>query len=57
MEGRNDREGLGVNRYDTTGQLVHSHHRYDEYGPDGTLTRTSLHRLQAMDRAHLRKKH
>jgi hypothetical protein len=32
--------------YDTTKQLVHSHHRYDEYGPDGTLARTFLHRLQ-----------
>jgi SAM-dependent methyltransferase len=35
-----------ANQYDTVRQLVHSHHRYEEYGPDGTLTRTSLHRLQ-----------
>jgi SAM-dependent methyltransferase len=34
------------NRYDTVKQLVNSQHRYEEYGPDGTLTRTSLHRLQ-----------
>ena len=34
------------NRYDTVRQLVNSLHRYEEYGPDGTLTRTSLHRLQ-----------
>lgn len=34
------------NRYDTVRQLVDSQHRYEEYGPDGTLTRTSLHRLQ-----------
>ena len=35
-----------ANRYDTVRQLVDSHHRYEEYGPDGTLIRTSLHRLQ-----------
>jgi SAM-dependent methyltransferase len=34
------------NRYDTVKQLVNSQHRYEEYLPDGTLTRTSLHRLQ-----------
>jgi SAM-dependent methyltransferase len=34
-----------ANRYDTTRQLVHSQHRYDEYGPDGTLERSSLHDL------------
>jgi SAM-dependent methyltransferase len=34
------------NRYDTVRQLVDSQHRYEEYGPDGTLIRTSLHRLQ-----------
>ena len=34
------------NRYDTVRQIVDSQHRYEEYGPDGTLTRTSLHRLQ-----------
>jgi SAM-dependent methyltransferase len=33
------------NRYDTVRQLVDSQHRYEEYAPDGTLTRTSLHRL------------
>jgi SAM-dependent methyltransferase len=27
-------------------QIVDSQHRYEEYGPDGILTRTSLHRLQ-----------
>jgi hypothetical protein len=27
-------------------RLVDSQHRYEEYGPDGILTRTSLHRLQ-----------
>jgi SAM-dependent methyltransferase len=35
-----------ANRYDTTTQLVHSHHRYDEYAPDGTLTGSFLQRLQ-----------
>jgi SAM-dependent methyltransferase len=35
-----------ANRYDTVRQLVDSQHRYEEYGPDGTLIRTSLHRLQ-----------
>jgi SAM-dependent methyltransferase len=34
------------NRYDTVRQIVDSQHRYEEYGPDGILTRTSLHRLQ-----------
>jgi len=34
------------NRYDTVRQLVDSQHRYEEYGPDGILTRTSLHRLR-----------
>ena len=34
------------NRYDTVRQIVHSQHRYEEYAPDGILTRTSLHRLQ-----------
>lgn len=34
------------NRYDTVRQVVDSQHRYEEYGPDGTLIRTSLHRLQ-----------
>jgi hypothetical protein len=35
-----------ANRYDTVRRLVDSLHRYEEYDPDGTLTRTSLHRLQ-----------
>jgi SAM-dependent methyltransferase len=35
-----------ANRYDTVRQRVESHHRYEEYGPDATLTRTSLQRLQ-----------
>jgi SAM-dependent methyltransferase len=34
------------NRYDTVRQIVDSQHRYEEYGPDSTLIRTSLHRLQ-----------
>jgi SAM-dependent methyltransferase len=35
-----------ANQYDTVRQLVHSLHRYEEFAPDGTLVRTSLHRLQ-----------
>ncbi len=34
------------NRYDTVRQMVDSQHRYEEYGPDGILTWTSLHRLR-----------
>jgi SAM-dependent methyltransferase len=34
------------NRYDTVRQLVDSQHRFEEYEPDGTLARTSLHRLR-----------
>lgn len=34
-----------ANRYDTVKQHVHSEHRFEEFGPNGTLTRTSLHRL------------
>jgi SAM-dependent methyltransferase len=34
------------NRYHTVRQFVDSQHRYEEYGPDGTLTRTSLHRFR-----------
>jgi SAM-dependent methyltransferase len=34
-----------ANRYDTVRQLVHSLHRYDEYGSDGVLVKTSMHRL------------
>ena len=41
---------LGVqseaNRYDTVAQVVHSLHRYDVFGSDGTLERTSMLRLQ-----------
>jgi SAM-dependent methyltransferase len=33
-------------RYDTVHQRLHSLHRYEEYAADGTLTRTSLHRLE-----------
>jgi SAM-dependent methyltransferase len=33
-------------RYDTVRQLVDSEHVYDEYGPDGVRSRTSLHRLR-----------
>jgi SAM-dependent methyltransferase len=32
--------------YDTVRQIVHSLHRFEEYGADGTLVRTSLHRLE-----------
>jgi SAM-dependent methyltransferase len=35
-----------ANRYDTVRQRVHSLHRYEEYGADGTLSRTFLHRLE-----------
>jgi SAM-dependent methyltransferase len=34
-----------ANRYDTVRQRVESQLRYEEYGPDGTLRRTFLHRL------------
>ena len=34
-----------ANRYDTVRQIVHSLHRYEEYAGDGTLERTSIHRL------------
>jgi SAM-dependent methyltransferase len=33
-------------RYDTPRQRVHALHRYEEYGPDGTLARTVIHRLE-----------
>jgi SAM-dependent methyltransferase len=33
-------------RYDTVRQVVYSQHRYEEYGDDGTLTRTFLHSLE-----------
>ena len=32
-------------RYDTVRQQLQSEHRFEEFGPDGTLQRTSLHRL------------
>lgn len=35
-----------ANRYDTVKQLVDSQHKYEEYGSDGILTRTTLHQLQ-----------
>ena len=35
-----------ANRYDTVRQIVDSQHRYEEYGPDGILARTSLHRFR-----------
>jgi SAM-dependent methyltransferase len=35
-----------ANQYDTVRQRVHSQHRYEEYGADGTLLRTVLHRLE-----------
>lgn len=34
------------NRYDTVRQIVSSHHRYDEYGADGTLIRSTLQQLE-----------
>ncbi|MBK8812182.1 MAG: class I SAM-dependent methyltransferase [Acidobacteria bacterium] len=34
------------NRYDTLNQIVHSNHRYDEYGPDGTLIGSWMQRLK-----------
>lgn len=34
------------NLYDTPMQLVDSQHRYEEFGRDGILIRTTLHRLQ-----------
>lgn len=33
-------------RYDTVRQLVNSQHRYEDYGADDVLVRTSMHRLQ-----------
>jgi hypothetical protein len=35
-----------ANRYDTVQRRVFSLHRYEEYGSDGTLKRTFLHRLE-----------
>lgn len=35
-----------ANRYDTVQRRVYSQHRYEEYGSDGTLKRTFLHRLE-----------
>ncbi len=35
-----------ANKYDTVRQVVHAQHRYEEYTADGTLARTSLHRLE-----------
>ena len=35
-----------ANRYDTVQRRVHGVHRYDEYGADGALKRTSLLRLE-----------
>jgi SAM-dependent methyltransferase len=35
-----------ANRYDTVRQRVHSLLRYEDYGPDGLLRRTYLHRLE-----------
>jgi hypothetical protein len=34
-----------ANRYDTVARVVHSLHRYDAYGPDGLLERSSILRL------------
>jgi SAM-dependent methyltransferase len=35
-----------ANRYDTVRQIVHSHHRYEEFSAGSVLERTSLHRLE-----------
>jgi ubiquinone/menaquinone biosynthesis C-methylase UbiE len=35
-----------ANRYDTIQRRIHGVNRYDEYGPDGTLRRTSMLRLE-----------
>lgn len=35
-----------ANQYDTVRRRVHSLHRYDDYGTDGVLRRTVLHRLE-----------
>jgi SAM-dependent methyltransferase len=35
-----------ANRYDTVNRRIHSLLRYEEYGSDGALTRTFLHRLE-----------
>lgn len=35
-----------ANRYDTVRQVVHSQHRFEEFGPDDALTRSTLHRLE-----------
>jgi ubiquinone/menaquinone biosynthesis C-methylase UbiE len=35
-----------ANRYDTVAQVVHSQHRYEVYGADGHLERTSMLRLE-----------
>jgi len=35
-----------ANQYDTVRRRVHSLHRYEDYGPDGVLRRTVLHRLE-----------
>ena len=35
-----------ANRYDTVSRRVFSNHRYEDYGPDGVLRRTFLHRLE-----------
>jgi hypothetical protein len=35
-----------ANRYDTVRQIVHSHHRYEQFRADGTLERIFLQRLE-----------
>ena len=46
-----------ANRYDTVRQVVHSLHRYDVYGPDGTLERSSMLPLELayLYPAHIRR--
>ena len=35
-----------ANRFDTVRRRIHSQHRFEEFGPDGVLRRTTLHRLE-----------
>ena len=35
-----------ANRFDTVGRRIHSQHRFEEFGADGVLERTTLHRLE-----------
>jgi SAM-dependent methyltransferase len=35
-----------ANRFDTVRRRIHSQHRFEVFGPDGVLQRTTLHRLE-----------